>query len=82
MMWSIVASVAFAVLPPAAGLSEQEMRQGFVSLFDGKGLAGWQGATEDVSTGGSSMTMAVKKSAGIHRTEWACRPATSLAFDE
>ncbi|MGB2861920.1 MAG: family 16 glycoside hydrolase [Sedimentisphaerales bacterium] len=35
-----------APLTPVAGFSEEEMRQGFVGLFDGKSLAGWQGATE------------------------------------
>jgi hypothetical protein len=30
----------------AVGLTEEEMEQGFVSLFDGKTLNGWQGATK------------------------------------
>ncbi|HVX64510.1 MAG TPA: hypothetical protein VHC19_28055, partial [Pirellulales bacterium] len=29
----------------AAGLSQQEIDEGFVSLFNGRNLDGWQGAT-------------------------------------
>ena len=50
MIRSTFASVAVAILLPAslsvAGLSEEEIAQGFVNLFDGRSLAGWQGATE------------------------------------
>ena len=34
------------VKPPEAGLSAAEIEEGYVSLFDGKTLDGWQGATE------------------------------------
>ncbi|MBL7189212.1 MAG: DUF1080 domain-containing protein [Phycisphaerae bacterium] len=50
IMRSLFASVAVAFLLPAslsaAGLSDEEIEKGFVSLLDGKSLAGWQGATE------------------------------------
>jgi len=34
------------IRPPDTGLSATEIEEGFVSLFDGKTLDGWQGATE------------------------------------
>jgi hypothetical protein len=33
-------------VPGAAGLSKEEAGQGFVSIFDGKTLSGWKGATQ------------------------------------
>ena len=49
-VWFTGASLLFAqdVEPPstAAGLSEEEIEEGFVSLFDGKTLEGWQGAVD------------------------------------
>lgn len=48
--WLVVASAGAAEqASPAAvqvGLSKDEAAQGFVSIFDGKTLAGWRGATE------------------------------------
>ncbi len=31
---------------PAAGLSDEEAREGFAPVFDGKSLSGWRGATD------------------------------------
>jgi len=41
--WLLILSLSPAALP-AAELSEEEAREGFVSLFDGKTLNGWQGS--------------------------------------
>ena len=39
---------------PALGVAEQEAAEGFVSLFDGKTLNGWRGATDGyVAEGGA-----------------------------
>jgi hypothetical protein len=35
-----------AKTPAASGVSEKEAAEGFVSIFDGKTLTGWRGATE------------------------------------
>ncbi len=37
-------NLSAAAETPAAGLGKKEARQGFVSLFDGKSLTGWQGS--------------------------------------
>jgi len=52
-----------APLTPVASLSEEEMRQGFVSLFDGKSLAGWQGATEHWAADNGSLAFIWKGAA-------------------
>ena len=52
-----------ASLTPAPRLSEGEMRQGFVSLFDGKSLAGWQGATEHWAAENGSLAFVWKGAA-------------------
>ena len=39
-------NVAAAANAPAAGPSREEAGQGFVSLFDGKTLDGWQGSVK------------------------------------
>src|SRR5262245_13848948 len=45
------------------GLSKEEADQGFVSLFDGKTLAGWKGATEGY-TAEEGMLVCQKKGGG------------------
>ncbi|MHC4177096.1 MAG: 3-keto-disaccharide hydrolase, partial [Planctomycetota bacterium] len=50
-------------LTSAAWLSEEEMRQGFISLFDGKSLAGWQGATEHWAAENGSLAFVWKGAA-------------------
>ena len=47
LLWSWNLSYAEDVLLPAAeaGLCPKEIEEGFISLFDGKTLDGWQGAT-------------------------------------
>lgn len=45
----LTANVVLAADAPAPGLSKREARQGFVSLFDGKTLDGWQGSVKGYS---------------------------------
>jgi hypothetical protein len=53
---------------PSQGLSKEEIGQGFVSLFDGKSLTGWKGATQGyVAEDGSLVCQ--KKASGIIFTE-------------
>ena len=47
----------------AACLSEEEMKEGFVSLFDGKSLVGWQGAREHWAVENGSLTFIWKGAA-------------------
>jgi hypothetical protein len=41
-----VAAETAKAAPAAAGLSADEIREGFVSIFDGKTVDGWRGATQ------------------------------------
>ncbi|MHC4351128.1 MAG: family 16 glycoside hydrolase [Planctomycetota bacterium] len=69
---SIFAFVAVAVLLPVslsvARLSEEEIQQGFVSIFDGESLAGWQGATEHWTAENGSLAF-IRKGAARSKKE-------------
>ena len=48
----------------ASGLSQEEAKQGFVSLFDGKTLHGWRGATEGYVPGENGILVCQKRGGG------------------
>jgi hypothetical protein len=50
------AGVAFAQDAKAAGVTPEEAKDGFVSLFDGKTLNGWQGAVKGYTVADGTMT--------------------------
>ena len=52
-----------APLTPVVRLSGEKVKQGFASLFDGKSLAGWQGATEHWAAENGSLAFVWKGAA-------------------
>jgi CubicO group peptidase (beta-lactamase class C family) len=64
---SIVTTVGITVLLTApllaTEMSDEEIKQGFVSLFDGRSLAGWQGATEHWAAENGSLAFVWKGAA-------------------
>ena len=51
---------------PTAGLSPEEAREGFVSLFDGKTLDGWQGAVKGYTVENGTMVCKCKHNANLY----------------
>ncbi|MCD4726605.1 MAG: DUF1080 domain-containing protein, partial [Pirellulales bacterium] len=51
---------------PAAGLSPEEVKEGFVGLFDGKSLDGWQGDVKGYAVEGGAMVCKCKHNARLY----------------